>query len=368
MMKRPFRIAVTGAAGSISNSLLFRLAAGEVFGTDQPIILQLIERSEAMEALRGLAMELEDCAFPLLHAVRLHDNPEDGFRNVHFAFLIGAKPRGPGMERADLLAANAEIFSRQGRALNDHANPDVKVLVVGNPANTNALIASRNAPDLSPSQFTAMSRLDHNRAKGMIANRTGFNTADIRKVAVWGNHSASQFPDVRNAEAMGEPIWPGLDHDWVDSTFIPRVQKRGAEIIDARGQSSAASAAQGAIDHMRDWYMGTPEGDFVSMCIVSDGSYGITKGIVFSFPVRCRYGRYQIVQGLPIDDAAQKRLDATEKELLEEKDAVKHLLPPETEESHNNLSVNLRSGANRYGEEDRDDDSEACVLRTDRVI
>ncbi|MBZ9559764.1 MULTISPECIES: malate dehydrogenase [Modicisalibacter] len=367
-MKRPFRIAVTGAAGSISNSLLFRLAAGEVFGNDQPLILQLIERPEAMEALRGMAMELEDCAFPLLHNVRLHDNAEEGFRNVDFAFLIGAKPRGPGMERADLLAANAEIFSAQGRALNDHANPDVRVLVVGNPANTNALIASRNAPDLSPAQFTAMSRLDHNRAKGMIANRLGFNSADIKKVAIWGNHSASQYPDLHHAEAMGQAIWPELDPKWVDDEFIPRVQKRGAEIITARGQSSAASAAQGAIDQMRDWYQGTPDDDFVSMCVVSDGSYGVTKGIVFSFPVRCRYGRYEIVQGLPIDDAGQKRIDATEKELLEEKAAVEHLLPDETEAQHLDMRATLRSGATRYGEEDTLDDSEASVLRTDRVL
>ncbi|MBZ9538824.1 malate dehydrogenase [Modicisalibacter tunisiensis] len=367
-MKRPFRIAVTGAAGSISNSLLFRLAAGEVFGPDQPLILQLIERPEAMEALRGMAMELEDCAFPLLHNVRLHDNIQDGFSNVHFAFLVGAKPRGPGMERADLLSANAEIFSAQGRALNDYANPDVKVLVVGNPANTNALIASRNAPDLSPSQFTAMSRLDHNRAQGMIANRFGCNASDVKKVAIWGNHSATQYPDLHHATAMGAPIWPELDPKWVDEEYIPRVQKRGAEIIAARGQSSAASAAQGAIDHMRDWYFGTPDDDFVSMCVVSDGSYGVTKGIVFSFPVRCRYGRYEIVQGLPIDEAGRKRIETTEKELVDEKAAVEHLLPAETEAAHLNLRTTLRSGASRYGEEDSLDDSEASVLRTDRVL
>lgn len=367
-MKRPFRIAITGAAGSISNSLLFRIAAGDMFGPDQPVILQLIERSEAMEALRGVAMELEDCAFPLLHGVRLHDNPEDGFRRVTHALLVGAKPRTKGMERKDLLAENAEIFSRQGRALNDHANPEVKVLVVGNPANTNAMIASRNAPDLSPAQFTAMSRLDHNRAKGILANHTGYNTGDIKHVAVWGNHSASQYPDIRHAEAFGQPILPTLDSQWISETFIPRVQQRGAEIIAARGQSSAASAANGAIDHMRDWELGTPPGDFVSMCVFSDGSYGVAKGIVYSFPVVCRYGRYEIVQGLPIDDDAQRRMKATEDELLEEKAAVAHLLPAETEKSHEELSRRLRSGATRYGEVDELDDSEASVLRTDRLL
>lgn len=339
-----------------------------MLGPDQPVILQLIERPEAMEALRGVAMELEDCAFPLLHTVRLHDNAEDGFRGVHFALLVGAKPRGKGMERKDLLEANAEIFSVQGRALNDHANPDVKVLVVGNPANTNALIASRNAPDLSPSQFTAMSRLDHNRAKGSLANHIGANAADITRVAVWGNHSASQYPDIRHAEAFGKPVLPDLDPEWIEDTFIPRVQQRGAEIIAARGLSSAASAAQGAIDHMRDWVMGTRPGDFVSMCIVSDGSYGVTKGIVYSFPVVCRYGRYEIVQDLPIDEASQQRMKATENELLEEKSAVEHLLPSETEAAHNALGSRLRSGATSYAEEDADDDSDACVLRTNRVI
>ncbi len=367
-LKRPVRIAITGAAGSISNSLVFRIAAGDMLGPDQPVILQLIERPEAMEALRGVAMELEDCAFPLLHTVRLHDNAEDGFRNVHFALLVGAKPRSKGMERKDLLEANAEIFSVQGRALNDHANPDVKVLVVGNPANTNALIASRNAPDLSPSQFTAMSRLDHNRAKGILGNHIGVNARDLTRVAIWGNHSASQYPDVRNAEAFGKPVMPDLDTQWIDETFIPRVQQRGAEIIAARGQSSAASAAQGAIDHMRDWVMGTPPGDFVSMCIFSDGSYGVEKGIVYSFPVVCRYGRYQIVQDLPIDEPARQRMKATENELLEEKAAVAHLLPADTEASHSDISKRLRSGAMRYAEEDIDDDSTACVLRTDRLM
>lgn len=367
-MKRPVRIAITGAAGSISNSLLFRIAAGDMFGPDQPVILQLVERPEAMPTLLGVAMELEDCAFPLLHTVRLHDTAEAGFKNAHYAILLGAKPRGPGMERRDLLSANAEIFSHQGRALNDHANPDVKVVVVGNPANTNALIASRNAPDLSPSQFTAMSRLDHNRTKGLLANHTGYNPEDIRRVAVWGNHSASQFPDLRHAEALGSPLLPSLDPAWIETTFIPRVQKRGAEVIAARGQSSAASAAQAVIDHMRDWAMGTAPGDFVSMCIVSDGSYGVARGLVFSFPVCCRYGRYQIIQDLPVDEASRQRLKTTEAELLEEKAAVEHLLPPETEAAHNNLSIRLRSGALRYAEEDGDDDSAASVLRTDRMM
>lgn len=367
-MKRPIRIAITGAAGSISYSLLFRIAAGDMFGPDQPVILQLIERPEVMPKLQGVAMELEDCAFPLLHTVRLHDTAEAGFNNAHYAILLGSRPRGPGMERSDLLSANAAIFSQQGRALNDHANHDVKVVVVGNPANTNALIASRNAPDLSPSQFTALSRLDHNRTKGHLANHTGYNAEDIRRVAVWGNHSATQFPDLRHAEAFGKRLLPELDPAWVDNTFVPRVQKRGAEIIAARGQSSAASAAQAVIDHVRDWALGTPPGDFASMGIVSDGSYGVARGIVFSFPVCCRYGRYQIIQDLPMDDASQLRLKATEAELLEEKAAVEHLLPAETEAAHNNLSIRLRSGAIRYAEEEGDDDSPASVLRTDRVM
>ena len=326
-MRRPVRIAVTGAAGAISNNLLFKIASGEMFGKDQPVILQLIEMAERMEHLRGLAMELEDCAYPLLHTITLHDNVEEGFDNVHYALLIGARPRGPGMERKDLLESNAEIFARQGRALNDYANRDVKVVVVGNPANTNALIASRNAPKFSPSQFTALTRLDHNRAKGILANHTGANPRNISRVVIWGNHSTTQFPDLYQATVLDEPVMDQIDERWYREEFIPKVQNRGGEIIAARGVSSAASAAQAVVDHMHDWILGTQPGEVVSMGILSDGSYGIEKGIFYSFPVRCDYGRYQIVQKLQISDWSREMMKATEAELLEEKAAVNHLLP-----------------------------------------
>ncbi|TVP56971.1 MAG: malate dehydrogenase [Halomonadaceae bacterium] len=347
-MRRPVRIAITGAAGSISHSLLFKIATGEMIGQDQPVILQLIEMPAAMDPLRGIAMELEDCAFPLLHSISMHDSFVEGVRGAHFVLLIGAKPRGPGMERSELITANAPIFSEQGKAINEHANRDVKVLVVGNPANTNALIASRNAPDLSPAQFTALTRLDHNRTRGILANHTGANPKEIRKVIVWGNHSSTQFPDLRHASIHGEPAIRQFDQKWYRDVFIEKIQKRGSAIIDARGHSSAASAAQAIINHMHDWINGTPEDDWVSMGIVSDGSYGIEKGIFYSFPVRCDYGRYQIVQGLEISDFAQQKMTLTEQELIDEMHTVADLLPVETEASHRNLSVCLRSGITLY--------------------
>lgn len=349
-MRRPVRIAVTGAAGSIANNLLFKIASGEMMGKDQPVILQLIEVPQAMEALRGIAMELEDCAYPLLHTITLHDNVEDGFKGAHHALLIGSRPRGPGMERRDLLEINAEIFTRQGRALNDYANRDVKVLVVGNPANTNALIASRNAPDLSPCQFTALTRLDHNRAKGILANHTGACSKDVKNVIVWGNHSPTQYPDLHHANVLGRPALEQIDNNWYRESFIPTIQTRGGEIIKARGQSSAASAAQAIVDHMRDWVLGTDVGEVVSMAIVSDGSYGIAKGIIYSFPVRCDYGRYQIVQGLELNEFSRQRMTATEQELLDEKAMVEHLLPEETEASHQELSTCIRSGVTLYAD------------------
>ena len=364
-MKRPVRIAVTGAAGSISHSLLFRIAAGEMVGRDQPVILQLIEMPQAMEPLRGIAMELEDCAFPLLHSISMHDRFEDGVVGAHYVLLIGARPRGPGMERSELITANAPIFAGQGRAINEFANRDVKVLVVGNPANTNALIASRNAPDLSPAQFTALTRLDHNRTRGILANHTGANPKGIRRITVWGNHSSTQFPDLGHATIHGEPALAQVDECWYREQFIRKIQKRGAAIIEARGHSSAASAAQAILNHMHDWINGTPENDWVSMGIVSDGSYGIEKGIFYSFPVRCDYGRYQIVQGLEISEFARDRMRETERELLEEMQTVAELLPTDTEASHRNLSVCLRSGITLY------DDGISLpeqYLQTDRVL
>ncbi|MDX1757041.1 MAG: malate dehydrogenase [Marinobacter sp.] len=363
-MKRPVRIAITGAAGSVSYALLFKIASGEMIGPDQPVILQLIEVPEALEALRGVAMELEDCAFPLLHTISLHDSFEEGVIDAHYVLLLGAKPRGPGMERADLLAANAPVFAGQGQAINKFANRDVKVLVVGNPANTNALIASRNAPDLSPAQFTALTRLDHNRTRGILANHTGANPKDIRRVTIWGNHSSTQFPDLAHATIYGEPALSQVDESWYRDHLIEKIQKRGAAVIEARGRSSAASAAQAVINHMHDWINGTDENDWVSMAIVSDGSYGIEKGIVYSFPVRCDYGRYQIVPGLEISEFARERMIATEKELIEEMKAVADLLPKDTEKSHRNLSVGLRSGITLY------DDGISLpkqYLQTDRV-
>jgi len=328
-MKPAIRVAVTGAAGNITYSILFKIAAGEMLGPDQPVILQLLEIPQAMNALRGVAMELEDCAYPLLQEINIYDDPEKGFKGAQYALLVGARPRGPGMERKDLLEANAAIFSVQGKAINDHANPDVRVLVVGNPANTNALIACRNAPDLSPTQFSAMTRLDHQRAQGILGNVLGANTKDVKGVIIWGNHSATQYPDLHNVHIHGKPALESVDQAWYRDKFIPLIQQRGAAVIKARGASSAASAAQSAINHMRDWALGTGD-DWVSMSIPSDGSYGIETGIIYSFPVRCNYGRFEIVQGLEINDFSMSKMLATQKELLEEKSAIEHLLPPET--------------------------------------
>ncbi|WP_435104824.1 malate dehydrogenase [Arhodomonas sp. AD133] len=326
-MKAPVRVAVTGAAGQIGYSLLFRIAAGDMLGKDQPVILQLLEITPALDALEGVAMELEDGAFPLLAGITKSDKAEEAFKDADYVLLVGAKPRGPGMERKDLLEANAAIFSAQGKALNDVASRDVRVLVVGNPANTNALIAQRNAPDLDPRCFTAMTRLDHNRALAQLANRTGSHTTKIQKLTVWGNHSSTQYPDVSHALIDGKAARDLVEQAWLVDEFIPTVQQRGAAIIKARGQSSAASAASSAIDHVRDWALGTDGDDWVSMAVTSDGSYGIEEGLIYSFPCRCRNGRYEIVQGLEIDEFSRERMTATEQELREERDAVAHLLP-----------------------------------------
>ena len=326
-MKTPVRVAVTGAAGQIGYSLLFRIASGDMLGPDQPVILQLLEVPPAMDAVQGVIMELDDCAFPLVAGLQASDKPEEAFKDADYIMLVGAKPRGPGMERKDLLEANAAIFSTQGQAMNAVASRNVRVLAVGNPANTNALIARHNAPDLDPRCFTAMTRLDHNRALAQLANRTGRHVTDIERLTVWGNHSATQYPDVSHALVDGKPAMEWVDQGWLEESFIPTVQQRGAAIIKARGQSSAASAASAAIDHMRDWTLGTSGDDWVSMAIPSDGSYGIAEGLIYSFPVRCVEGRYEIVQGLLIDEFSRARMNATEQELIEERDAVKHLLP-----------------------------------------
>jgi malate dehydrogenase len=328
-MKQPMRVAVTGAAGQIGYSLLFRIASGEMLGKDQPVILQLLEipDEKAQKALKGVMMELDDCAFPLLHGMVPTADPKIAFKDVNVALLVGARPRGPGMERKDLLEANGKIFEPQGRALSEVASRDVKVLVVGNPANTNCLIAMKNAPELKASNFTAMMRLDHNRALSQVAQKIGKPVADIRKIIVWGNHSATQYPDVFHAETGGKKVWPMInDQAWLEKEFIPTVQKRGAAIIDARGLSSAASAASAAMDHVRNWMYGTQDGDWVSMGLPSDGSYGIPEGVIYGYPATCRNGQYQIVQGLEISDFAKTRMQGTLKELHEERDSIKHLL------------------------------------------
>lgn len=325
-MKPPVRVAVTGAAGQIGYALTTRIAAGEMLGRDQPVILQLLEITPALGALEGVVMELRDCAFTLLDNVVTTDNAETAFRDADYALLVGARPRGPGMERGDLLLANAEIFSTQGRALNTHASRDVRVLIVGNPANTNALIALRNAPDLRPEQFTAMTRLDHNRALWQLAAKVEAKVTDIKKMTIWGNHSATQYPDLRNATVRGQRAPTLVDNEWVRNQFIPTVQQRGAIIIKARGQSSATSAANGAIDHVHDWVMGTPQDDWVSMAVLSDGSYDVADGLIYSFPVTVKNGKLQIVQGLEIDEFSRERMALTERELAEERDAVRHLL------------------------------------------
>jgi len=325
-MKSPVRVAVTGAAGQISYGTLFRIAAGEMLGKDQPVILQLLEIPDALEAVKGVVMELEDCAFPLLHDVIATDDAEKGFGDADYALLIGAKPRGPGMERKDLLQANAKIFTAQGKALNAAASRNVRVLVVGNPANTNALIAQSNSPDLDPRRFTAMTRLDHNRAIAQLADKTASHASGINKMIIWGNHSATQYPDIHHALIDGSPALDKVDMDWVESDFIPTVQQRGAAIIKARGASSAASAGSAAMDHMRSWALGTPEDDWVSMAVPSDGSYGIEEGVIYSFPCVCRDGDYEIVQGLEVNDFSRERMQATDQELREEREAVKDLL------------------------------------------
>ena len=325
-MKTPVRVAVTGAAGQIGYALLFRIAAGDMLGSDQPVILHLLEITPALPALRGVVMELDDCAFPTLAGVVATDDANVAFKDVDYALLVGARPRGAGMERKDLLEANGAIFAPQGRALSDQARRDVKVLVVGNPANTNALIAQHNAPDLDPACFTAMVRLDHNRALSQLAARTGRHTTDIRRMTIWGNHSSTQYPDIHHATVDGQPAIGLVDQAWYTDTFIPTVQQRGAAIIKARGASSAASAASAAIDHMHFWAHGTPDGDWASMGIASDGSYGIAPGVIYGHPVTVRNGRYTIVQGLAINAFSRERMDATDRELREERAGVEHLL------------------------------------------
>ena len=318
--KSPLRVAITGAAGQIGYQLSFRIASGQLFGPNQPVILQLIEIPPAMDALKGVAMELDDCAFDALDGVVLTDDPETGFRDTRYALLVGARPRTADMERKDLLVANARIFSTQGRALNAVADRDVRVLVVGNPANTNALIARSHAPDLDPRNFTAMTRLDHNRAKAQLALKSGAHVSDVRGVIIWGNHSATQYPDIAHATIAGKPAAEAVPADWYREDFIPTVQHRGTAIIRARGASSAASAASAAIDHVRDWALGTAGDDWVSMAVASDGSYGISEGVVYSYPVRCPGGgRHEIVQGLEISEFSRERMDASDAELREER-------------------------------------------------
>lgn len=324
-MKQPVRVAVTGAAGQIGYALLFRIASGAMLGADQPVILHLLEITPALGALEGVVMELNDCAFPTLAGVVTSDDPNVAFKDVDFALLVGARPRGPGMERKDLLEANGAIFGPQGKALNDHASRDVKVLVVGNPANTNALIAQQSAPDLDPKCFTAMMRLDHNRALSQLGDKLDAHSNDVSKMTIWGNHSATQYPDISNAMVNGSSAKNLIEMKWYTDQFIPTVQQRGAAIIKARGASSAASAASAAIDHMRNWALGTADGDWVSMAIPSDGSYGIKEGIIFGYPVTCSNGSYEIVQGLNIDEFSAEKIKATETELREERAAVEHL-------------------------------------------
>jgi len=319
-------ITITGAAGQIGYQLAFRIASGQLLGTKTKVNLKLLEIAPALEALKGVAMELEDCAFSTLGKVVTTDDPSIAFGDSNFAFLVGAKPRGPGMERSDLLIENAQIFSAQGKAINENADQNIKVLVVGNPANTNALIAAANAPDVDSRSFSAMMRLDHNRAIAQLATKTSSHNRTIQKVAIWGNHSTTQYPDITNAFIGSQKAIDLVDQDWIRNEFIPRVQNRGAEIIKARGLSSAASAASAAIDHMRDWELGNSQDDWVSMAIPSDGSYGISEGIMFSYPILCSGGDYSIVQGLDLDEFSRESIKASEKELLEEREAIKHLL------------------------------------------
>lgn len=322
-MKSPVRVAVTGAAGQIGYSLLFRIASGEMLGADQPVILQLLEITPALGALDGVCMELDDCAFPLLAGIVKSDDPNVAFKDANYALLVGAMPRKDGMERADLLEANGGIFGPQGKAINDHASRDIKTLVVGNPANTNCLIAMKAAPDIAPEQFNAMTRLDHNRAISQVASKLSVPVTDIKKMTIWGNHSATQYPDLFHCEVAGEVAATKInDQAWLESEFIPTVQKRGAAIIKARGLSSAASAANAAINHMHDWALGTPDGDWVSMAVPSDGSYGVPEGIISSFPCTVSGGKYSIVQGLELDDFSRGKIDASAAELVQERDTV----------------------------------------------
>ena len=325
-MKNPVRVTITGAAGNIGYALAFRIAAGDMLGPDQPVILQLLEITPALGALQGVVMELNDCAFPLLAGVVATDDASVAFKDTDYALLVGARPRGPGMERKDLLTANGAIFGPQGKALNDYASRDVKVLVVGNPANTNALIAQAAAPDLNPRNFTAMTRLDHNRALSQLAEKTGTHTTDVAKMTIWGNHSSTQYPDISHATVKGKAAKGLVDDTWYKDTFIPVVQQRGAAIIKARGASSAASAASAAIDHMRTWALGTQGDDWVSMAVPADGSYGIAPGIIYSYPCRCKNGDYEIVQGLEVDAFSREKMDASAAELREERAAIEHLL------------------------------------------
>jgi len=325
-MTNPARVTITGAAGQIGYQLAFRIASGQLLGPNQPVILQLLEIPPALDALKGVAMELDDCAFPTLHGIVATDQADVAFKDADYALLVGAKPRGPGMERADLLKGNAQIFSAQGKAMNAHASRDIKVLVVGNPANTNALIAQANAPDLNPANFTAMTRLDHNRALAQLAAKTGSHVTQIRHMTIWGNHSATQYPDISHTVVGERDASELVDSNWLVDEFIPTVQQRGAAIIKARGLSSAASAASAAIDHVRDWALGTPGDDWVSMAVPADGSYGIEPGIIYSFPCRCRQGRYEIVPDLEINDFSRERMTATDQELRAERADVADLL------------------------------------------
>ena len=325
-MKNPVRVTITGAAGQIGYQLAFRIASGQMLGENQPVILQLLEITPALQALEGVVMELDDCAFDTLAGIEATDDANVAFRDSEYALLVGARPRGPGMERNDLLEANAQIFSAQGKAMNEHASRDIRVLVVGNPANTNALIASNNAPDIDPSRFTAMTRLDHNRAMVQLAAKTGNHVTDVRRLTIWGNHSATQYPDLFHATVNGTYAMDLVDERWLADKFIPTVQQRGAAIIAARGASSAASAASAAIDHMHDWTLGTPDDDWVSMAIPADGSYGIGEGIFYSYPVRCRDGGYEIVESLEVNKFGRARMEVTEAELREERAAIESLL------------------------------------------
>ena len=325
-MKPPVRITVTGAAGQIGYALVFRIASGQMLGEDQPVILQLLDITPALEALKGVKMELEDCAFPLLYGVVCTDNPDVGFKDSDYALLVGARPRGPGMERKDLLEANAQIFSVQGKAINETASRNIRVLVVGNPANTNALITLSNAPDIDPRQFTAMTRLDHNRAIAQLAEKTSNPLTDISRMTIWGNHSATQYPDLFNAKVGNQIATEIIEREWYENEFIPSVQQRGAAIISARGASSAASAANAAIDHMRTWAMGTSDDDWTSMAVVSTGAYDIAEGIIYSFPCRCLESQWSIVEDLEINEFSRGKMKSTEKELVEERDAIAHLL------------------------------------------